>query len=365
VKVLIDKSKIENAVNIASRAVAPKTVKPVLSGILFEVNEMLNLYSTDLEMGLKHSIDVVETDGQDFKFVLDAKLISEVVKNLPEDKIELSFDGNVVEIKSGKSVFKLNTMPADEFPEFIPAETGFKLALSTEMVKNMMEKVIFCASTDEYMRNLNGVYWEFNGPYFRLVAADGFRLGLVEESIENEETLSFFLSLKSMKELQKILDSTSNEEFEMTYDGTKIGFKLDGTQVVIRILDVEFPDYKKVIPTGFTTKVIADKNELREAIRRVAITAKLGDESIKFNIFDNTMHIESKSQDYGEAHEELEVEKDGQDMLIAFNPKFILEAIQRIETENVELNFLEPTKPLQLNPPEVLGYMYIIMPLRL
>ncbi|HEW92162.1 MAG TPA: DNA polymerase III subunit beta [Thermotogaceae bacterium] len=364
-KILVDKSKLENAVMIAARAVAPKTVKPVLSGILFEIDERLNFYSTDLEMGLKHSVDLDEANGEKFKFVLDAKLISEVVRSLPEDKIEISFDGNVVEIRSGRSIFKLNTMSADEFPEFVPTETGFKIRLSSENVKNMMEKVIFCASTDEYMRNLNGVFWEFDGPYLRLVAADGFRLALVEESIENEETLSFFLSLKSMKELQKILDSATDEEFEMIYDGAKVGFKLDDTQIVIRIVDTEFPDYKKVIPTGFSTKVTANKVELREAIRRAAITARLGDESIKFNIFDNSMHIESKSQDYGEAHEELEVEKDGQDMMIAFNPKFILEAIQRIETENVELNFLDPTKPLQINPPEVLGYLYIIMPLRL
>jgi len=364
-KIVVDRLKLENAVSIASRAVASKTVKPVLSGILFEINEKLNLYSTDMEMGLKHSVTLDEPGDSGFKFVLDAKLISDIVKSLPGEKLDISFDGNIVEIKSEKSVFKLNAMSADEFPEFIPAQNGFKIVLNSETVKNMMEKVTFCASTDEFMRNLNGVFWEFDGPYLRLVAADGFRLGLVEESIENEENFSFFLSLKSMKELQRILDSAIDTDFEMIYDGTKVGFKLDDTQIVVRIVDTEFPDYKKVIPTGFSTKIIADKNELREAIKRAAITARFGDDSIKFNIFDNTMHIESKSQDYGEAHEELEVEKDGQDMIVAFNPKFITDAIQRIESENVELNFLDPSKPLQINPPEVLGYLYIIMPLRL
>ena len=91
-KILVDKSKLENAVMIAARAVAPKTVKPVLSGILFEIDERLNFYSTDLEMGLKHSVDLDEANGEKFKFVLDAKLISEVVRSLPEDKIEISFE---------------------------------------------------------------------------------------------------------------------------------------------------------------------------------------------------------------------------------------------------------------------------------
>jgi len=308
---------------------------------------------------------VVDIEAEEeSSFIIDAKLISKVVKSLPEGEIEINYNGNTVEIKANKSRFNLNTIRGDEFPDFQPAsDTGYKVTLSVNKIKNMIDKVIFCAATDKYMRNLNGVLWQFNGPNLRLVAADGFKLGYIDREIESDEEFSFLLSLKSMKELQKILDSC-DYYITVVFDGAKVGFQSDNTQVIVRVIEAEFPDYEKVIPTKYKTQVIVNKYGLLEAIKRAAITARLSDERVEFKIFDNILHIESKSQDYGEAHEELEIQKFGEDIAIAFNPRFITEAVQQIEGEDVELTFIDPTKPVQINSLIDPRYLYVVMPLR-
>jgi len=144
----IEKSVLENAINIVSHAVPSRGVKPSLDGILFEVNEKLNLYATDLETEIKHVIDIKSYEK--YSFIINAKLISNVVKSLPKGEVEINYNGSVFEIKSGKSRFKLNTIQGDEFPDFQPAsDTGYKVTLSVNKIKNMIDKVIFCAATDK------------------------------------------------------------------------------------------------------------------------------------------------------------------------------------------------------------------------
>ncbi|MCD6443365.1 MAG: DNA polymerase III subunit beta [Thermotogae bacterium] len=363
-RLVVDRDVLEEAVSITSKASSTKSADPILTGILMKYDGKLKLFATDLEIGLAHEMDVLEGEGSG-GFVIDAKLINEIVKNLPENSVEMIYDSGILEIKSGKSRFRLNTIPPDDFPDFSPAEGGTSIELPCDTVKEMMEKVIFCAATDEFMKNLNGIFWEFEDGFFRLVAADGFRLGLVEERIDGfGESLSFLLSLKSMKDMVKVL-SGCDGNFTLTFDGSKVSFAFDNTKMVVRIVDAEFPDYRRVIPSGFTTKLLVDRLALREALRRVSITAKFGSEGVKFDIKDEIMTIESRSQDYGEAYEELEIEKEGQDIVVAFNPKFLLDSLQKIESDSVELNLIDPSRPLQMNPPDVMGYLYIIMPLRL
>ncbi|ACM22600.1 DNA polymerase III subunit beta [Thermotoga neapolitana] len=364
-KIVTTTLELKDKVTIASKALAKKSVKPVLAGFLFEVkNGNFFICATDLETGVKASVNCAEISG-DARFVVPGDVLQKLVKVLPDETTELSLEGDNLVITSGSTVFRITTMPADEFPDIAPAESGISFEIDTSLLEEMVEKVIFAAATDEFMRNLNGVFWELHKGFLRLVASDGFRLALAEEQIENEEETNFLLSLKSMKEVQNVLNNTTEPTVVVRYDGRRVSLTTNDVETVMRVVDAEFPDYRRVIPETFKTKVVVSKKSLQESLKRVMVIASKGSESVKFEIEENTMRLVSRSPDYGEVIDELEVQKEGEDLIIAFNPKFIVDALRRIETEELEMNFVDSTSPCQINPLDISGYIYIVMPIRL
>ncbi len=362
----IKKSDILSKLETVSSAVASKTVKPVLSGILFRVvdEKKIELVATDLETSIKTFIKPVTLDG-DGAFVVEAKVLLEIARSLSEGTISFNIEENNLIIEMGQSYFTLPTMDASEFPEISPTEGGIKLETSVTNLELMIERSIFCAAKDEFMRNLNGIYWELEDGYLRLVGADGFRLALVEKKIDTDVEDHFLLSLKSMKDLQTSIKNASSDKMLIEYDGSRVGFYFNDTEMIARVVDAEFPDYKKVLPKAFKTKIVVDSKDFTDAVKRTSITARLGSESVKLEIAEDTMQLLAKSPEHGEAKEELKVKKDGEDLTIAFNPKFLMESMKNIDTDETELNLVDSNSPLQMNPVDVEGYLYIIMPIRL
>ena len=362
----IKKSDILSKLETVSSAVASKTVKPVLSGVLFKTidEKKIELVATDLETSIKTFVEPIKlNDGE--AFVVEAKVLLEIVRNLREGVIDFKIEENNLTIEMGQSFFTLPTMDASEFPEISPTEGGIKLETSVTNLELMIERSIFCAAKDEFMRNLNGIYWELEDGYLRLVGADGFRLALVEKKVETDVEDNFLLALKSMKDLQTSMKNASSDKMLIEYDGSRVGFYFDDTEMIARVVDAEFPDYKKVLPKAFKTKVVVDSADFMDAVKRTSITARLGSESVKLEIEEDRMELLAKSPEHGEAKEEITVKKDGEDLTIAFNPKFLLESMKNIDTDETELNFVDSNSPLQMNPVDVSGYLYIIMPIRL
>ena len=364
-RIVVDSGELEDKLVMASKAVAKKSVKPVLAGFLFDVKDgEFNLHATDMETGVRAKVNTNELEGEG-KFVVDAKTILELVKSLPSDVVEMTLEGDNLIITCGPSKFHLPTMDPSEFPEVTPAESEAILEIDTSILDEMVDKVIFAAATDEFMRNLNGVFWELTEGFLRLVASDGFRLALAEEKIDHEITADFLLSLKSMRELSNVLSNTPEPFVSLKYDGKRVSLTAGDVETIMRVVDADFPDYRRVLPPAFKTKVVVSRNELLDSLRRISVIAKKGSDAVKFEITEGKMELSTKSPEAGEAIEEIEVQKEGEDLTIAFNPKFIIDALRKIDTEEVEMNFVDSTSPLQMNPLDVEGYIYIVMPIRL
>ncbi|MCD6160228.1 MAG: DNA polymerase III subunit beta [Kosmotoga sp.] len=362
----IERGEILSRLESVASAVAQKTVKPVLSGVLFKATTegKIELLATDLETAIKAVTTPVHIDGEG-AFVVEAKVILEVIRNLPSGEIIFELQDNNLIVRVEKSKFVLPTISPDQFPEIEPTRGGIEIETSVTVLELMIDRVIFCAAKDEFMRNLNGIYWELQGGYLRLVAADGFRLALAEEKIESDVEDRFLLTLKSMKDLQSSIKTALSDDLRIIYDGAKVGFYFDGIEMIARVVDAEFPDYRKVLPKAFKTRVVANTTVLSDAIRRASIAARLGSESVKIELKGESIKLIAKSPEHGESTEELDVKKEGDDILIAFNPRFLADSIKKIDTEEVELNFVDSNSPLQMNPVDVEGYLYIIMPIRL
>lgn len=364
-KVITTTTELKDKVAMASKAIAKKSVKPALAGFLFEVKDgNFFICATDLETGVKAQVNAIEVEGE-ARFVVPSDVLQNVVKVLPSDSVELIFENNLLIVSSANTTYRISTMSAEEFPEIAPAEAGLSFEIDTSLLEEMVEKVIFAAATDEFMRNLNGVFWELHKGLLRLVASDGFRLALAEEQLEAEGEANFLLSLKSMKEVQSILSNTTEPSVIVRYDGRRVSILTSDVETVMRVVDAEFPDYRRVLPSTFRTKVTVSRKDLQEALKRIMVIAKKGSDSVKLEIEENVMRLSSKSPDYGEVVDELEIQKDGEDLVIAFNPKFLVDVLRHIETEEVEMNFVDATSPCQMNPVDISGYLYIVMPIRL
>ncbi|WP_448535317.1 DNA polymerase III subunit beta [Pseudothermotoga sp.] len=364
-RIAVDMQELVNKVTVVSKVVPSKVIKPILGCVLFDLTEDgVFLLASDLETGVKAKLNC-EYEGFG-RFAVDGKVFYEVVKTLPTDVgASLEVTPASLSIECGKSKFKLSVVDPSDFPEVSLSESSVSFEIDANVLHKMIEKVIFCAATDEFMRNLNGVYWELGNGFLRLVASDGFRLALAEERLKIQSEMGFLLSLKSMKELMSVAESCGEKRLRFEYDGKRVGIIATDVETLVRIVEVEFPDYKRVLPKAFKTKVVASTNALVEALRRTMVIAKRGSESIRVEAMENVLVLSSRSPDFGEVTEEIEARKEGEDMIAAFNPKFLIEALRHIETDEVELNFIDSTSPLQMNPLDVEGYLYVVMPIRI
>lgn len=364
-KAIVEANELSNKISVVSKTVPSKTIKPIMACILFDFSQQgVYLHATDLETGVKARVEC-EPDGEG-RFAVDAKILYEIVKTLPnEGKVQLSFSSGLLTVECGRSKFRVPTMDPSEFPEISLPSEGYALDIEAKTLAEMIERVVFCAAKDEFMRNLNGVFWEIGNGFLRLVASDGFRLALAEERLSTQNESSFLISLKSMKELQSIIESCSEINITIHYDGKRLSLSTSYIETVMRVVEIDFPDYKKVLPKAFKSKVIFSKNDLIEALRRTMVIAKRGSESVKIEVTEDILSLSSRSPDSGEMNEEVSIRKEGEDIVAAFNPLFLMEALRHIHTDEVEFNFVDSTSPLQINPLNVEGYLYIVMPIRI
>ncbi|WP_214078156.1 DNA polymerase III subunit beta [Mesotoga sp.] len=365
-KFVVARSEILTRLESVSGAVASKSVKPILSGIYFSMKDesTIKLVATDLETAITTELKPKHIDGS-CDFVIDARLVLEIVRNLPEGEVIFETEETNVVIRLGSAQFTLPTMDPGDFPDIEAAAGGLDFTVSVSSVELMIDRVIFCAARDEFMRNLNSVYWEFDDGYVRLVAADGFRMALSEERIDLSIEDHFLLTLKSMRDLQNSLKAAMSDIMRVVYDGSRVQFFFDGTEIVTKVVDAEFPDYKKVLPKSFKARVVLPAVTFSDAVRRASIAARLGSDSVKFEINDEEFKIIARSPDHGESIEVIKTSKEGDNIIIAFNPRFLSEAVKKVDSEMVELNFVDSNSPLQMNPVDIQGYTYIIMPIRL
>ncbi len=363
-KILVNQGELEDKLLMASKAVARKTVKPVLAGFLIKVDESVVIYATDLETAVKAEIRANEIEGEG-QFVVEAATFLEIVKNLPSDLVELELEGSNLVVSSGRSKFNLPTMDPSEFPEIITADTDKHMEIDTSILDEMIDKVMFAAATDEFMKNLNGVYWELMGSTLRLVASDGFRLALMDQPVELGVEMGFLISLRGMKELSNVVANTSEPTLKLKFDGKRFAVQAGDVEVVMRVVDADFPDYRRVLPESYTTRVVISRDELLDSLKRMSVMARKGSEAVKLEVEPGLIVLTSRSPDHGEAVEELEAEVEGEGITTAFNPKFLVESVRRVDTAEVELLFVNQTAPLKIKPLEREDYFYIIMPIRI
>jgi len=352
-----------------------RTTLPILSHILLEAEkDCLTLTGTDLETGIREELTAkIEQGG---KASVSAKKLFEIVRELPETMIHIKRKENHwITLQCGRSVFNLAGLDPEEFPSLPSCSDEFFSEVSTNLMKEMIEKTVFAASNEESRYHLNGILILQNKKgdkeILRMVATDGHRLSLVDRESPMIRGIErgIIIPKKGVLEIRKIMgDRDGAEGMNVYFDPTHGFFKMDKSLTVIRLIDGEFPDYEQVIPKGNDKKVLIEKGKMYASLKRVSTMASERVEGIKFSVRKNSVELSSYHQDFGDAKEEIEVSYDGPSLEIGFNARYLMEALSVMDHEDVVMELKDEGSPGIIRPQSMMdpsNQLCIIMPMRI
>jgi DNA polymerase-3 subunit beta len=352
--------------------VEKKTTLPVLSNVLLEASDgEICLTATDLEVGMRSIYPAqIQSEG---RTTVSAKKFYEIVKELPGGEVSFrSRDNSWVEIRSGKALFNIVGLPADEFPHFPKLNKNDLLPMDGEELCEMIEKTFFSVSTDESKYNLGGIFMkavdEAGRKLLRMVATDGHRLALVQRPISvdpgAELTRGVILPRKGIIELRKIAEESTGTIF-VGFLENNVVIQRDATTVVMRLVDGEFPDYNRVIPKqqGFQATIRCDI--FLHALRRMVIVSSDKTRGVKLILKPGVLEISSSNPELGEAQEEIEVEYDGPEISLGFNARYLIDILNAQNESAIFLQLRDNLSPGVLQPVKDADTLAVVMPMRL
>lgn len=367
-KINILRKKLEEGIIKVSKAVSYRSPLPILTHILFktEGDNKLKLLATDLEIGIETVIDAqILKKGS---FCAPAKIITDIITQLSEEDVVFELKEKILELRTQTSKYNINILEEEDFPAFPKPKNIPTLQLNQKEFKEIIKDVIFaCAQTDEIRTTLTGVLFGIKEQILTLVSTDGRRLAkmeyLLKEVFPKEEKL--IIPGKSLQEIQRI--SKEESEILIFINEGQVFFKFDETTIYSRVIDGSFPNYNQVIPSNHNTKIIINREELLQSLRRALILAceKDSPKLVKVEIIKDKMIITSATADLGTAYEEVKlIEKEGNNIKIAFNGKYIIDFLTNFSEEVVEMRFTHTEGPAIIKLKGNDNYLYIIMPVK-
>lgn len=364
-KISIARSELLDALSVVGKGMSARSTLPILSGILFSADEgSLQLQSTDLEISVKHTAPaLVEDAGQ---VVIPGKLLTDIVRNLPEAAVTLETDAETVHVSCQHSAFTVRTLKPADFPRFPEVSVNKKVVLSTETVSSMVRQVSRAVSRDETRAILTGILLAVEGPTLRMVATDSYRLAVREIIMDTPvgEDIEVVVPGKALEEVTRL--SGDSKEITIGVSENQIVFEFGESVFVTRRIEGTFPNYKQLIPKESDTKAIVSSEEMMAAVKRVSLMALHNTPlRIAVNVTDQTLSLSATTQDVGDASEDLMVKAEGGDVEIAFNHAFLIDGLNSATAENVRFEIQSALKPGLIRTEGDEGFLYLLMPVRL
>jgi DNA polymerase III subunit beta len=372
-KVVLNRADLLKGISTVQSAVATKNTMPILANVLLEARDKkLEFVATDLDMGIRCSViaEVVEKGS----ITINAKKLSDIVRELPEASVDIEIDENQKMILvCQKSQFKVHGLPKDDFPILPEVKKEKVFKINGSLLQEMIHKTIFAVSTDETRYVLNGVYFQVENEKLKMVATDGHRLAYIQKKLEGkgEGKANVIIPTKTLNELSKVISDVAKGKaekedtlVEVVTTENQIKFTVEGVEIISRLIEGQFPNYEQVIPKDSDKKVEVSTSELSSATKRVAILTSEKSNSIRYQIKPGKISISSKTPDMGEAKEEIDASYKGEEISIAYNAKYVLDVLKNVGTDQVSIELTQPLSPGILKPKGDADYLCVIMPMR-
>ena len=381
-KVVCSQSELNAALQLVSRAVATRPTHPVLANVLLTADagtDRLSLTGFDLNLGIQTSLAAnVQTSGA---ITLPARLLGEIVSRLASDSpVTLASDdgGEQVQLTSLSGSYQMRGMSADDFPELPMVESGMTLKLEAAGLVQALKGTLFASSSDEAKQLLTGVHLRFNDRSLEAAATDGHRLAVLQvddalqvaaEGADDESTFAVTLPARSLREVERLMNGWRSEDpVSLFCDRGQVVFLAADQMVTSRTLEGTYPNYRQLIPDGFSRSLAMDRRGLIAALERIAVLADQHNNVVKFSTQPDqgVVQLSADAQDVGSGSESLAAELTGDAIQIAFNVRYLLDGLKATAGDRVILNCNAPTTPAVLQPQgETEGFTYLVMPVQI
>lgn len=381
--VVISRNNFFEALQRLQSVIVKKTTRPILSNILcITRDKIMSLCATDLEMGIEVLLPFeVGTEG---KMTFSAKNLLDIVREFPESPLNITKkENNLIELRCGKSKFQILSLAAEEYPSFPSFEKKQYIEASAQRVLEMIGYTSFCISEDARGLNFGGVCLEqLENGLTRMVATDRNRMSCVDqEAFLNPPDIkkSIVIPKKGLIELGKILsellspESSLDENKEKTVPMTKLFLAIDRgylfakfgcNHVFMRLMDMEYPDYRLFFPKDLNHVATIDRADFTSALKRVSLFSNEKSRSVVLGFKENLLTIDCNNSSLGEAHEEISIDYGLEPMDMTFNSQFILDCLEVLKSEKIELRFKDKDGPTTLKALDEPNFLYVIMPIR-
>ena len=361
-----DKNAILKEVAVAQEIISTRNALSILSNVLLSVDKnTLTLKATDLKVGFETRIPVEVTQSGSTTVFCD-KLLG-ILRSLPDGEVEFEQqDGRLVIRPRAKKIdFQLKSIAADKFPEFKETSGDKYFSFPQKDLNEMIAQTIFAVSDDETRYFMNGVFFENQGGSLALVGTDGRRLSFMSRQLETKID-SFDGVIVPTKVLQLIRKLSSGEgNLSLAISDKSIFVQFDSQKIWSTLIEGQFPNYRRVIPERQTNQVVAKREELLEALKRVSLLVEQKSRRVYLNLDGNGLTMKSEESEIGVAQEEISCNYSGPEVSIALNYLYLMEPLRVMDEEEVSLRFTEPTKAISVYPVPDKDYFHIIMPMQI
>ena len=361
-KIICQKINLLKSVNISLKAVPSKTTMPILECILIDATtNQIKFTTNDMELGIETIVDgIIEEKGI---IALDAKIFYEIIRRLPDNTVTIKTDEKLTAtITCEKAKFNIVGKSGDDF-SYIPfIERNECISISQFTLKEVIRQTIFSIADNDNNKLMTGELFEIEENQLKVVSLDGHRISIRNIELKNNyDHKKVVVPGKTLQEVSKILPGSAEEEVNIFLSENHVVFEFDDTTVVSRLIEGEYFKIEQMLSSDYDTKVKINKRELLDCIDRATLLVKEGDKKpIIINIGDELMELKIKSQ-IGSMNEEIMISKDGKDLLIGFNPKFLIDALRVIDDEEVTLYLMNAKAPCFIKD-ETESYIYLILP---
>ena len=361
-KLVFSKSNLLNGVQIVSKAVPNKTTMSILECILIDATgKEIKLIANDMELGIETIIEgEILEKGQ---IALDAKILLDIVRKLPDNEVTLETDKSYkTNITCEKAKFTIIGKSGEDFSYLPSIEKIDSIVVSQFTLKEVVRQTIFSISDNDTNKLMTGELFDINGDILKVVSLDGHRISIRKINLKNNyPSRKVVVPGKTLNEVSKIISGDTDKDVNIFFTGKHIVFDFDKTTVVSRLIEGEYFKIDQMLSSDYETKVTINKRELLECIDRATLLVKEGDKKpIIINITDEMMELKINST-VGSMNEEIDIVKQGKDLMIGFNPKFMIDALRVIDDEKVDIYLVNPKAPCFIRDTAE-NYIYLILP---
>jgi len=365
--IVCSKEDLVNNTNLVLKAISSRTPLPILECILLEVVEdKFTMQGNDLSMAIETN-HIEATIVESGNIAIDAKIFWDIIRKLPENEsVVIKVENNQVYIKGGKAEFKITGQNPEEFPTIPSIEKNEKYQISAVNLRNMIRQTIFSIATTEEKPHFTGELIDIDDNSINLVAVDNFRVSLRSLNLDKKvENIRAIVPGKALNELSKILSSNDEATVSIYFADKHILFETEDCIVVSRLLEGEFLKYKQIFNDEHSTIFYVDRQILLLALERASLmSTELKKSPVKFKIESDRLEIMSIAE-AGMFNDEIDIEMEGNQLEISFNPRYLIEAIKSIDIDKVSLQFTTPLSPCTVKGMDTEDYKYLILPLRI